>query len=81
MAREDEAVELPCAASGYPIPRYSWTKGGAYVSLSHHGRQLVSGNLRIQHVKQGDAGEYICIAENSLGRRTAKITLRVTCEY
>ena len=40
---------------------------------SHHLTQ----HLRIQDVKVRDAGDYICRAENSLGRAEATTTLEV----
>ena len=38
-------------------------------------------HLRIQDVKPRDAGDYICRAENSLGRAEASTTLEVMLPY
>ena len=77
-ARESGIVELTCVASGHPYPDYSWWKDNRIVNSD--GRVTVSNggqHLRIQDVRVRDAGDYICRAENSLGREEATATLEV----
>ncbi|KAK1792924.1 hypothetical protein P4O66_001649 [Electrophorus voltai] len=62
-----ESVTLECSAVGQPQPRITWTRGerGA---LPTDARITITplGGLYIQHVQQGDAGQYTCFASNNV---------------
>ncbi|KAF2979410.1 hypothetical protein EK904_006479, partial [Melospiza melodia maxima] len=74
---------LPCTTMGNPKPSVSWVKGETVVKSPHLNgsflRQetariavLDSGNLRIHNVQREDAGQYRCVAKNSLGTAYSK---------
>lgn len=68
-----------CEADGTPKPYISWMKEGRPVTQTNR-IYLASENteLHIEHVKETDAGMYICVAENSNGKTEsgAKLTVR-----
>ena len=59
-------MELPCVASGYPLPTYQWTKDGVPVTPGDS-RSLRGGNLLLSNVQLENAGRYDCEAVNDLG--------------
>ncbi|KAK0404397.1 hypothetical protein QR680_017438 [Steinernema hermaphroditum] len=72
MFGRGEAVVLDCQVlGGSPQPRIIWFKGGhtlhnnAYIKISGESR------LTIQGVRESDAGNYSCMAENIAGRDAA----------
>ncbi|XP_076367083.1 cell adhesion molecule Dscam1-like isoform X2 [Tachypleus tridentatus] len=76
-----EFVELPCAAQGFPLPRYSWYKYTGTnqshltpVYLDPRTMQL-SGSLIFHSVTLEDAGKYVCVISNSAGEERYDITL------
>lgn len=72
-------VELPCVASGFPLPAYSWRKDGVGVVLRTPARvSQKGGNLVLAAAGLGDSGTYTCTANNSLGTQTATVQLSVT---
>ena len=67
---------LPCVASGYPEPVYSYRKDNLDLNIT--GRySLQYGNLVISDVQEVDDGHYTCKAENSQGTAEVSTTLRV----
>jgi hypothetical protein len=81
QVRESETIELPCAATGYPLPSYSWTKDGVPIALDHKRVKQLGGNLVIQNAGVGDTARYVCTASNILGKKTAIALLIVTGKY
>lgn len=73
-------IELPCAASGHPLPIYQWTKDSQAVALSDR-ITLRGGNLVISNAMLDDGGSYQCTAENSLGSNTVSRNLIVRGEW
>ncbi|XP_014681691.1 PREDICTED: roundabout homolog 2-like [Priapulus caudatus] len=75
-----ETAVLECEAPrGYPSPEVWWKKDGREIRGAA-GRVKISdnGNLLLNDVRQADAGDYICVAENVVGRReSAPATLSV----
>lgn len=59
-------VELPCKASGYPMPKYRWLKDNSPLEPDSRFRQTITG-LLIEGVQPGDAGTYVCEVWNSYG--------------
>jgi len=76
-------VSLSCDAVGNPPPTISWTRDGSPVDTS--GRISLSADkkqLTITNVSRTDRGEYLCVANNSLGNATSDAaTLDVQCKY
>ncbi|XP_038065482.1 Down syndrome cell adhesion molecule homolog isoform X2 [Patiria miniata] len=71
-----DAVELPCVASGYPIPAYHWKKDGEPVTLDDR-LTLNGGNLLITIVELDDDGVYECEATSDSGSVTASRHLTI----
>ncbi|XP_042685382.1 muscle, skeletal receptor tyrosine-protein kinase isoform X5 [Centrocercus urophasianus] len=63
---------LPCTTMGNPKPSVSWIKGETVVKENARIAVLDSGNLRIHNVQREDAGQYRCVARNSLGSAYSK---------
>ncbi|XP_049650842.1 muscle, skeletal receptor tyrosine-protein kinase isoform X2 [Accipiter gentilis] len=63
---------LPCTTMGNPKPSVSWIKGETVVKENARIAILDSGNLRIHNVQREDAGQYRCVAKNSLGTAYSK---------
>ncbi|XP_066425562.1 muscle, skeletal receptor tyrosine-protein kinase isoform X2 [Molothrus aeneus] len=63
---------LPCTTMGNPKPSVSWVKGETVVKETARIAVLDSGNLRIHNVQREDAGQYRCVAKNSLGTAYSK---------
>uniref|UniRef100_H0XY66 Ig-like domain-containing protein n=1 Tax=Otolemur garnettii TaxID=30611 RepID=H0XY66_OTOGA len=72
-----EEVLLPCEASGIPRPTITWQKEGFSVPAGASTRVLPSGQLRIIRASPEDAGNYFCIAQNSIGSAIGKMRLVV----
>lgn len=72
-------VVFYCEADGTPKPYLTWLKEGKPVTQTN--RIYLSNEnteLHIEHVKENDAGMYVCVAENSNGKTEsgAKLTVR-----
>nr|XP_033782342.1 muscle, skeletal receptor tyrosine-protein kinase isoform X1 [Geotrypetes seraphini] len=66
---------LPCTTLGNPKPSVSWLKGEMAVKENTRIAILESGSLRIHKVQREDAGQYRCVAKNSLGMVYSKPVL------
>ncbi|XP_069772736.1 hemicentin-1-like [Narcine bancroftii] len=62
------SLSLICEATGIPPPALNWFKNGSPV-VPNSKMQVLSGgqSLRLTHVLVGDAGHYVCVANNSAG--------------
>lgn len=66
-------------AEGLPKPQITWRNNlGIAADTDPQATVLPSGDLFIQNIQLKDAGRYMCVAENSLGRDTAQVTLILT---
>ena len=82
---EGDNVTLSCNVDGNPVPAVSWTRNGFHVETNSNSRISFSeGNkqLTITNVKRTDNGNYLCVANNSLGNATSDAAkLDVQCKY
>ncbi|KAM5298709.1 pro-neuregulin-2, membrane-bound isoform 6-T6 [Ctenodactylus gundi] len=82
-AQVGEKQSLKCeAAAGNPLPSYRWFKDGKELNRSRdirikYGNGRKNSRLQFNKVKVEDAGEYICEAENILGKDTVRGRLYV----
>nr|XP_058917243.1 pro-neuregulin-2, membrane-bound isoform isoform X5 [Kogia breviceps] len=81
-----EKQSLKCeAAAGNPQPSYRWFKDGKELNRSRdirikYGNGRKNSRLQFNKVKVEDAGEYVCEAENILGKDTVRGRLFVNSE-
>ncbi|KAM6222388.1 pro-neuregulin-2, membrane-bound isoform 5-T5 [Rhynchocyon petersi] len=81
-----EKQSLKCeAAAGNPLPSYRWFKDGKELNRSRdirikYGNGRKNSRLQFNKVKVEDAGEYVCEAENILGKDTVRGRLHVSSE-
>ncbi|TKR80926.1 hypothetical protein L596_014897 [Steinernema carpocapsae] len=67
-----EQVVIDCQIlSGSPQPKIIWFRGGHTVHSSMYVKITGESRLAIQGVRESDAGNYSCMAENIAGRDTA----------
>ena len=72
-------VTFTCRAYGVPEPQITWHNTlGIAADTDPRATVLPSGDLFMQSIEIKDAGRYECVAENSLGRDTAQVTLILT---
>ena len=83
---EGQTAVFNCVVGGYPTPDVAWGKDGVELNVAAHARLSVSFNngnhqLIISNVQQSDAGQYRCVANNSLDTATSfSATLTVHCK-
>lgn len=70
-------VEFECQAIGDPQPTVTWSKVNGRLP-SHIIVQ--GGMLKIEQVKEADAGHYRCTATNAVGSVQSEVVLNVQCE-
>uniref|UniRef100_A0A8C0CG36 Neuregulin 2 n=1 Tax=Balaenoptera musculus TaxID=9771 RepID=A0A8C0CG36_BALMU len=81
-----EKQSLKCeTAAGNPQPSYRWFKDGKELNRSRdirikYGNGRKNSRLQFNKVKVEDAGEYVCEAENILGKDTVRGRLFVNSE-
>ncbi|XP_019412229.1 PREDICTED: hemicentin-1 isoform X1 [Crocodylus porosus] len=69
---------LPCEAIGTPRPIITWQKEGINIITTGNSYTILpSGSLQIARAIIGDAGTYMCVAQNSAGTALGKIKLKV----
>ncbi|XP_011908838.1 PREDICTED: Down syndrome cell adhesion molecule-like protein 1 [Cercocebus atys] len=69
-------VELPCTASGYPIPAIRWLKDGRPLPADSRWTKRITG-LTISDLRTEDSGTYICEVTNTFGSAEATGILTV----
>ncbi|KAM4699565.1 cell adhesion molecule DSCAM isoform 2-T2 [Discoglossus pictus] len=65
-AMAGQRVELPCKASGHPIPKYRWLKDNVLLELDSRIQQTTVG-LLIENTRPSDSGSYVCEVWNNYG--------------
>ena len=84
---EGQNVVFSCAVEGNPSPNVSWTKNGQGLNVATNSRLTASRannnhNLTVTDVHRSDAGQYRCVANNSVGSSTSSAAiLEVYCKY
>ncbi|KAM8926935.1 neural cell adhesion molecule 1 isoform 2-T2 [Pelodytes ibericus] len=81
----DNEITLTCEASGDPIPSISWRTATRNISNDEKtldGRIVVKGHIRmssltLKDIQYTDAGEYFCIASNTIGQDTQAMYFEV----
>ncbi|XP_077312090.1 basement membrane-specific heparan sulfate proteoglycan core protein isoform X8 [Lithobates pipiens] len=73
-----EAIRLQCLAHGTPPLTYQWTKVNGSLSDS---ASTQDGVLHIGQAKTGDAGTYLCVASNKVGRSEATAQVSVLAQF
>ncbi|CAG9800209.1 unnamed protein product [Chironomus riparius] len=75
-------VVLFCNADSKPEPNIFWSKDDHPLKFSSR-IYLSTDNktLNIDHIKESDAGHYVCVAENSLGSDEASANVEVVNPY
>ena len=84
-------VTFVCVASGNPNPSISWNRGDSVLSndsrvtiyedlVTENAMTFVQSILELCSAEQADAGQYSCIAENTLGNDTASFMLTVNAQ-
>ncbi|XP_062508828.1 peroxidasin homolog isoform X2 [Corticium candelabrum] len=67
-------VKLDCSTSGYPIPTITWSRVD---DLPKSSKIEKNGTLILRNVTQSDVGQYICTAQNDIGKKTHSLTLTI----
>uniref|UniRef100_A0A0L8HWP1 Ig-like domain-containing protein n=1 Tax=Octopus bimaculoides TaxID=37653 RepID=A0A0L8HWP1_OCTBM len=73
-----KTAELPCVATGNPLPNYKWAKGSKTIVSDKKKFEQKGGNLAIHNLTVTDSGDYKCRAFNKKGSTTVSIQLTVT---
>ena len=75
---QGEPAELPCVASGFPLPTYSWSRDGDVISSTQERVVRAGGNLVFRQTMVSDSGTYTCVARNDIGQTSSSVTLSIT---
>lgn len=70
-------VRFDCVAKGNPSPHISWYFKGDRILLDERISLHHNGSIFIENVKNNDAGEYTCQAENVNGKINASAELEI----
>lgn len=76
VVQTGERAELPCNATGFPNPSFTWEKASSCSTFQRNGQPLVITNASLS-----SAGTYKCIAKNSVGQDEGEIKLIVNGTY
>ncbi|XP_054713933.1 cell adhesion molecule Dscam2-like [Uloborus diversus] len=83
-AEVGHSVELPCAAQGYPLPKYTWYRfrdgpshGIKKIDVSSQRIIELNGTLLIRKTAVQDGGKYVCIVNNTNGQERAETELLI----
>nr|XP_047909504.1 hemicentin-2 [Anser cygnoides] len=67
-ATTNSTVRFECQASGRPVPAVSWLRDDVPIAASPRHQLLEGGTvLQVAVAEVGDAGSYVCVAENPAG--------------
>ncbi|GAB1598659.1 Down syndrome cell adhesion molecule-like isoform X2, partial [Argonauta hians] len=71
-------AELPCVATGNPLPNYDWTKQNIKIERGSNKYDQKGGNLVIRNLRVTDTALYKCTAFNKKGSTSVSLQLTVT---
>uniref|UniRef100_A0A7N8X9Q2 Neural cell adhesion molecule L1 n=1 Tax=Mastacembelus armatus TaxID=205130 RepID=A0A7N8X9Q2_9TELE len=77
MVLRDEQLLLECIAAGLPTPTIKWFKKGRELPSQKVKFENYNKTLKIIHISEEDAGEYVCMANNQLGSIRHSIFVQV----
>ena len=75
-----DQVSLRCNVMGDPSPSMVWLFHGEQLATGLHYRLLANGTLVIVSMTAAQGGEYVCVAENLMGRSNATVTVEYNGE-
>lgn len=76
---EGSSVSLTCSTDANPAATYTWYKKNGNPDLQALSKEPL---LVFRSIRPSDSGEYDCMVESKLGRRTsASIFIDVKCEW
>ncbi|XP_041098662.1 hemicentin-1 isoform X2 [Polyodon spathula] len=70
-------IVLPCEVGGFPRPSITWQREGVPVATGSRLTVRPGGALQFSRVTAGDAGVYLCVAQNEAGTALGKTQLIV----
>lgn len=70
-------VIFNCSASGTPKPHLSWFYNDQKILLSNRVSIFHNGSIKIEDIKDTDAGSYSCQAKNVHGKIKSTIDLEI----
>lgn len=76
-----KTAELPCVATGNPLPNYTWEKSNKIIVSDKKKFEQKGGNLAIHNLTVTDSGDYKCRAFNKKGSNSVSVRLTVTCKF
>lgn len=74
---ENQAATFYCSARGNPGPVVNWRKVGGSLDKGRVKINENGGRLEIRSTTYSDSGQYMCTADNVLGRDSKEVTLVV----
>ncbi|XP_039223672.1 basement membrane-specific heparan sulfate proteoglycan core protein isoform X11 [Crotalus tigris] len=74
-----KSISVDCLATGEPRAVVRWTKLGAWRKLENQRLRPLESRavLQISSAKLGDAGTYVCVAQNAVGTTEAQVDVSV----
>ena len=74
---EGDVAVLPCHVYGDPLPRVTWSNSDSGIESGGRYFMRRDNSLEIQGAQRGDAGVYVCHAENPAGEYSMDVSLDV----
>ncbi|KAJ8358884.1 hypothetical protein SKAU_G00154090 [Synaphobranchus kaupii] len=77
LALRGNSLVLECIPEGLPTPSVQWVRKDGTLSASRTTKENHGRWLSFENISENDAGEYECLATNSLGTATHSFTVSV----
>lgn len=75
-----QSINIDCVANGHPKPHIAWLFNGERILLNERLSIRQNGSISITDVRESDAGQYTCVAENIHGKVNTSAVLEVMGE-